>query len=120
MKKTIFLLLGIALLFSGCAIHHGLTANANLNTTEVVLAKKNFKVIESVQGKSQAMYILGIGGLSKKALLAEARANMLANANIIGDSRAIINESVELKHSFFPFVRKHQVTVTAHIIEFTE
>jgi len=85
-----------------------------------VLSKKNFKVIESVQGESEAIYIFGIGGLSKKAMIAEAKANMLTNANIVGSSKAIINETVEIIHSLFPFFRKYKVTVSAHIVEFTE
>jgi len=85
-----------------------------------VLSKKNFKVIGSVQGESQAMYVFGIGGLSKKAMIAEARANMLSKADIVGGSKAIINETVEVKSSFFPIVRLFKVIVSGHIIEFTE
>ncbi len=119
MKKIIPVLI-VVLLFSSCAVHNGLTTNLNQRTTDVVLSKKNFKVIESVQGESNAMYIFGIGGLSKKALVSEARAKMLEKADILNEARAIINETVEVKHSFFPFVRKYNVTVSGHIIEFSE
>ncbi len=57
MKKILFILIGITFLFSSCAVHNGLTTNLNNHTTEVVLSKKNFKVIESVQGEAQAMYV---------------------------------------------------------------
>jgi hypothetical protein len=121
MKRFLFLLLGITILFSGCSVHSGLTSNVNNHTTEVVLSKKNFKVIESVQGEAQTMRVLGIGGLSRKAMIAEARANMLSKANIVGGSKAIINETVESKHSGFPIiVQFHTVTVSGHIVEFTE
>ena len=120
MKKIFFLLIGITFLFSSCAVHNGLTTNLNNHTTEVVLSKKNFKVIESVQGEAQAMYVFGIGGLSKKAMIAEARANMLSKANIVGGSKAIINETVEITNSRFPIVRLYKVTVSGHIVEFTE
>ena len=120
MKKIFFILIGITFLFSSCAVHNGLTTNLNNHTTEVVLSKKNFKVIESVQGEAQAMYVFGIGGLSKKAMIAEARANMLSKANMVGGSKAIINETVEIKHSLFPIVRLYKVTVSGHIVEFTE
>ncbi len=120
MKKSISLISLIALLFTSCAVHNGLTTNQNNHTTEVVLSKNNYKVIERVQGEAQTRYILGIGGLSKKALVAEAKADMLSKANIIGSSKAIINETVEVKHSFFPFVRLYKVTVTGHIVEFTD
>ena len=107
-------------LFSSCAMHSGLTTNLNNHTTEVVLSKKNFEVVASVQGESRAVYFLIFGGLSKKALIAEARANMLSNANIVGGSKAIINETVEIKHSFFPLIRKYKVIVSGHVVEFTE
>jgi len=120
MKKISFLLIGIAFLFSSCAIHDGLTTNYNNHTTEVVLSKKNFKVTEIVQGESEVWYIFGIGGTSKKAMIAEARANMFSKANLIGGAKAVINETFEIKYSLFPFVGKYKVTVTGHIVEFTE
>ena len=104
MRKLFLLLIGTAFLFSSCAIHSGLTFNTNNHETQVVLSKKNYKVVESVKGEAEAMYIFGIGGLSKNALIAEAKADMLLKADIIGGARAIINETVEIKHSFFPVV----------------
>jgi len=120
MKKNLFLIVGIVLCLSSCTIHSGLTTNLNNHNTEVVLSRNNYKVVEKVQGESRALYIFGIGGLSKKALIAEARAKMLARSNIIGGSKAVINETVEVSYSFFPFVRFYNVTVSAHIIEFTD
>ena len=118
MKKIFILLIGSALLLSGCSLHNGLTLNLNNHNTEVILSENNFRVIESVQGESEAMFIFGIGGLSKKAMIAEARSKMLANANIVGSSKAVINETVEVTHTFFPFVRKYTVTVSGFIVEF--
>lgn len=120
MIRLFILLIGITFLFSSCAFHAGVTSNINNHTTEVVLSKNNFKVLESVQGESEAMYVFGMGGLSKKAMVAEARALMYSRANLIGSSKAIINETVDIKHSFFPIVRLYRVTVSGHIIEFTE
>ena len=120
MKKIAFLIIGFMFLFTGCAIHSGLTTNANNHTTEVVLSKKNFKVIESVQGEAEVQYILGIGGTSKKVLIAQARANMLKEANIEGSSKAVVNETIEMQYSLFPFWGTHRVIVTAHVIEFTQ
>lgn len=120
MKNLIFILIGIPFFFSSCAVHNGLTTNTNVNTTEVVLSQSNFKVIESVKGESQAVYVFGMGGLSRSGMIAEARARMLANAGLVGSSRAIINETVEVKHSFFPIVRTYKVTVSGYVIEFAE
>ena len=45
---------------------------------------------------------------------------MLKNANLVGTSRAVINETVEA-HSFLFFIgTKYTVTVSADVIEFTE
>jgi len=120
MKKIIILLIGITFLFSSCAIHDGLTTNSNNHTTEVVLTKKNFKFIESVQGESEAQYVFGIGGRKKKAMIAEARADMFSKADLIGGSKAIINETYELTYDIVLIVVKYKVTVTGHIVEFTE
>jgi len=109
------LLFSITLLFSGCAFHGGYTTNR----TEVVLSEKNFKLVNSVQGYSKATYIFGIGGLVRQAMIAEARADMLSKANLTG-AKAIVNEVVEVKSSLFPIVRTYEVTVSAHIVEFTE
>jgi len=120
MRKISFLLIGIAFLLSSCGIHSGLTKNVNNQTTEVVLSKNNFKVVEVVQGESKATYVFGIGGLKKQALISEARADMLSNSNLLGSSKAIINETVEIKNSFFLVARKYKVIVSAYVIEFTE
>jgi len=120
MKRIILLLIGTAFLFSGCAIHSGLTFNTNNHVTQVVLSKNNYVVIDSVRGEAEAMYVFGIGGFLKEALIAEAKADMLSKTNIIGGARAIINETVEIKYSWFPIVRLFKVTVSGHVIEFTE
>lgn len=120
MKQVFVFLLSVTLLLPGCALHNGLTSNANLHTTEVELSEGNFKVIARVQGSSEATFIFGIGGLKRAAMIAEARSKMLESADIIGSSKAVINETVEVRHTFFPIVRKYEVIVTAHIIEFTD
>ena len=44
----------------------------------------------------------------------------LKQAELEGSAKAIINETVEIKGSYFPFVGKKLVTVSAQVIEFTE
>jgi len=118
--KNLGLVLIILFLFSSCAFHSGLSSNLNNNTTEVVLAKKNYRIIESVSGQATATYVFGIGGFSKKGLIDTARSQMLSKIEMIGTSKAIINETVEIKSSFFPIVRTYTVTVSGYVIEFTE
>ncbi len=117
--RNLFLLLTLVLFFSNCSVHEGLSSNLNNHTTGVVLSQNNFTVVKSVQGEAKVNTFFGIGG-AKNALIAEAKANMLAQASLIGKSRAIINETVEINRSFFPIVGVYKVTVSAHIVEFTE
>lgn len=119
MKKLAFLLV-TALVFTSCATHHGLPKNYNQNSTEVVLTKKNFKVVSIIKGEAEATYILGFGGLNRNGLVAEAKANMLKSSGMEGSSKTIINEVVEVKRSGFVFVNKCKVIVSAQLVEFTE
>ena len=114
------LLLVMTLFLSSCATHYGLPKNYNQNTTEVVLTKKNFKVVQIVKGEAQATYIFGIGGLAKNGLIAEAKAKMLKSAGMEGAARTVVNEIVEVKTSGFLFVNKYKVIVSGQIVEFTE
>lgn len=118
MKRIIILLAGVMFLSVSCGIHSGLTSNVNQNTTEVVLGQANYKVVQQVKGEAQALFIFGFGGVSQKALIAQARDNMIRSANMVGHPRAVINESVEIHHGHFPFVRTYTVTVWGYVIEF--
>ncbi len=110
-----------SILMTSCGIHSAKVGNINNNTTNVELSKKNFKVIDRVSGKSTATYVLGIGGLSNKALIEKAKTKMLENANLTGSSKAIINVTTESHTTLVvPFFYQKTVTVSAHIIEFTE
>lgn len=121
MKKIILLSILVLLITTGCAFHSGLTRNLNENQTQVVLSKNNFKVIKTVYGYSRTLKVFGIGGLSKQALIAEARNDMLQNVQMEGTSRALINEVVEVKRTYYYiFASEFKVTVSATVIEFTE
>jgi hypothetical protein len=118
--KKLFLFFLTTLLFTGCAgFHNGLMRNYNGNTTEVVLSERNFRVVSNLQGTSEALYIFGIGGLSQSAMIADAKAQILEQADMIGKPRALVNEIVEEHNSYFIIVFKRKITVTAQLIEFT-
>ena len=110
-----------SILMTSCGIHSAMVRNINNNTTNVELSKKNFKVIDRVSGKSTATYVFGIGGLSNKALIEKAKTKMLENANLIGGAKAIINLTTESHISIvYYFFFQRTVTVSGHIVEFTE
>ena len=120
--KKFFLITLVAITLSSCiGIHHPLTHNTNVNQTQVVLSHKNYKIIERVEGHASTASVLGIGNHGMKTLVANARADMLKKVNLIGTSRAIINEQVEVNNRrILLIVSTKTVNVSAYIIEFTE
>ena len=113
----------VATLFgvSSCQLHSPVAANLYQNNTNVVLQDNNYKIIQKVRGEAQANYFFYFGGFRKKGLIEEARAEMLESANLVGSSKAVINETVETSLTtiagVFSFVK---VTVSGYVIEFTE
>ena len=119
MKASKFTLILIFLLsLTACGIHSGLTNNTNIHNTTVELSRANYKVVQYLSESSTATYVFGIGGLKKSALIDHARVKMLSHADMIGKPRAIINETIEVKHSVKLFVTEVKVTVSAMVIEF--
>ena len=74
MKKTLISASILSLAFlSSCATHSAFTGNLKSSETSVVLSQNNFRVIDRIEGKANATYVFGIGGLGKKSLIEEAR-----------------------------------------------
>ena len=121
MKKLVMLALVLgAVMFTGCATHMYQSENKNLSQTEVVLSQKNFKVVGYAEGHAKATMILGIGGLSKKSVRANAVAEMYKAANLKG-SQTIIN--INVKHAIVglpPIYMRNIYTATGTIVEFVE
>ena len=123
MKKLFMLVALIAILIgvSSCQIHSPMATNLYQNATNVVLQDNNYKIVEKVSGDSQANYLFYFGGIRKKGLIEVARAEMLENANLVGSSRAVINETVETSVTSFLGVYNYvKVRVSGYVIEFTE
>lgn len=121
MKKLIFIcIVTLGLLCSSCGVSRSSTSNQNVTQTEVVLAKKNYKVIGSVSGESTQNYWFGIGGLSKKSLGQAAMSDMYNNADLTGKSRAIINVNIAYKNSYILIYNKSKAIATGTVIEFTD
>ena len=118
--KRFITFFSILILMSSCIASTGLVTN-NLATI-VELSESNYTVTDKVSGSATARYILGIGGNKKNALVAEARSNMLRRADLVGGSKAIINEVVEEKIQTIvgTLIVKKTITVNAHVIEFND
>ena len=121
-KQGTGILFLVAILFlSGCGINSGLVNQYSVNgaNSNVVLQKKNFKVLETVSGESSDSYLFFIGG-HKQNLVAKAKQNMIDNARLYGTSKAIINVTIE-EHAVFKFVYIERIiTVHGTVIEFLE
>jgi len=117
--KMFLLIFALVLIVSGCGIHEGLTSNLNNHNTEVVLSSNNYKIVKRVQGTSSGVSVFGFGG-SFNAMIADARKEMLENADMVGTSRAIINETVEVNRKVFVVVSIKTITVSGYVIEFIE
>ena len=123
MKKLLMLFALVAMLFgvSSCSLHSSLATNVNQNSTNVVLQDNNYKIVAKVRGEAQADYFLYFGGFRKKGLIEEARAEMLENANLVGSSKAVINETFETSVTTFAGIYSYvKVTCSGYVIEFTE
>ncbi|MFZ6052502.1 DUF6567 family protein [Halocola ammonii] len=124
MKKSLHLLsilFVIVALASGCGFHSAVVSQQNNNITRVDLGQNNFKVVAKVKGESSATYLFGLGGLSQRALIENARSKMLEEADLVDKPRAIINTTVESHRSLFvPLFYKRTVTVSGFVIEFTD
>jgi hypothetical protein len=105
MKKHILFMTFITLLLlTSCASFNPNVSSVNQNQTQVNLSSNNFKVVKRIQGSARATYILGIGGLNKKGLVAAAKKEMYDEAQLSG-SQCIINEHTEWKTSnLIPYV----------------
>jgi hypothetical protein len=120
-NKWFIMLLFASMTLSSCiGTHSALSHNANINTTEVVLSKKNYKIVERIDGSASTVAIFGIGNHGMKTLVGNARQDMLEKTKFIGTSRAIINESIEINNRRIFFVSTKTVNVSAYVIEFIE
>jgi uncharacterized protein YbjQ (UPF0145 family) len=94
--------------------------NQNTLGTQVVLSQKNFKVVSNVKGCHTVARILGIGGLSKKAMQENAIAEMFKNANLTS-SQAVVNITYQYAvKGVPPFFTQNVCTATGTVVEFTE
>ena len=117
--KIFIVIISIVSLY-GCGINSHITSNRNVSQTQVILHTKKFRVLGEASGSATATYILGIGGLSKKAAYSNAVSEMYRQARLVG-SQTITNINVH-QHvgGVFPFYFKVEYTATGQIVEFLE
>ena len=121
-RNALYTAVLIAVVFlSSCGVNSGIMNQYSVNgaNTNVVLQKKNFKVIENVSGDATDTYWFFIGGF-KQTLVAKAKQNMIEKAKLEGTSKAIINVTLEEHNKLMFIYIKRTVIVHGTVIEFTE
>jgi hypothetical protein len=112
--KSALAFMFIVALTSCSAIHVGSMENS------ASLSSANFSYVkQNIVGKSQATYVLGIGGLAKQTLVNDAKQKMLAE-NPLKDNQTLVNLTVNFKKSLYLGLIYSTVkcTVTADVVEF--
>ena len=119
MKAKIFISAIIsAILFTGCAGVHSLTQTPIANSPTVTLSQNNFHVVKHVEASATTTRILGIGGLSHKAMKQNAVADMMKKANLTG-SQAMINITTKVSTiAWTPLYVETTVTAYGTVVEF--
>ena len=121
--KKLYLRIAMAvaaiLLLSGCGLNMNLVNNHNLNQTNVVLSQKNYHVVKTVEAEVTATYVVGIGGLSKKALHDNVVAELTKNAALTG-SQALVNVTVNNSSKMILCYNEITCHAVGTVIEFDE
>jgi hypothetical protein len=96
------------------------TVANGVSETNVVLQKKNFKVLGQAYGQSKAVYVFGLGGVYKSALRANAVDEMSRSVKLTG-SQALANITIHTSvMTVFGIYTEVICDATANVIEFTE
>ena len=122
MKKSYgiaFSALLIALL-SSCGITGRFPLNADNWNTNVTLNDARYRIVKTVTGRSGSTYVLGIGGMSGKALYSSARADMLKHAGLKDNQAIIYTNTVVSTSGIPPFFWQNEAVASGILIEFLD
>jgi hypothetical protein len=109
--KTNFFWIGVSIIFlQSCAFHSG---NVSSGYTSF---DQPHKITQTVFGKAQARYFLGIGGLDHNMLVEEARKDLYRKLEL-PQNALLTNFTISTKHAFYFVYSKYEVYITADIIE---
>ena len=111
MKKHLIIILS-AVLLSSCAGFTNITTSQN-----VALNQGNFKFIKSVSTSSTAYYVLGIGGLTKKAN-ADIVEKLIEEAQLQPNQALADFRIKTTKKIFLGIIIERELTASASVVEF--
>jgi hypothetical protein len=110
-KFHFFLPAIMALLLSGCAFHEGAFNSG------VAITNNQFRVVGIAEGQSSTTHIFGLGGLSKDALVQEAKRDLYSKYPLT-KGMVLANVTVDFKRSYFFIAASTLVTVSGDVIDF--
>ncbi len=101
----------VLLALNSCAVHHGMISSSSVDG--------NFVYEDIAYGVAQTKLVLGFGGLSQDALVLEAKRELMKNRPLKANEE-YLNFTVDFKRSFWPFISKNKVTMSADVIRHTD
>ena len=107
--KSISISILVLIIVSSCATHQGSISSSAISG--------NFKYEDIVFGISQTEKYFGIGGISRDALVLEAKQNMITNRPL-GRNEEYANYTLDFKRTYFLFYNQTKVTMSADVIKF--
>lgn len=119
--RKIFLLSAVvmSLLFTSCNSSRELSANLFQTETQVVLSRRNYRIVKPVEGVSRQTKVMFFGGMSKRSFAESAVTQMVRNAELQGP-QAIIHTTVHIKKQFYLFWWKRKAIANGLVIEFMD
>jgi hypothetical protein len=101
----------VLLLLTSCAFHQGTFDSG------VAITNNQFRIAGTARGSAYTFHILGIGGLSKDALVWEAKRDLYSKYPL-AKGMSLTNVSVDRKFSFYGVAIRTEVVINADIIDF--
>ena len=110
MKNLLTSLTIVCLMTSCVTYHHGAISSSTVSRT--------VKYQDIAIGVSQINKFWGFGGVSKDALVLEARREMIKNRPLRSKEQ-YLNFTVDFKHTFWPIFSQTKVTMCADVVSFS-
>ena len=115
--KFRFVLLAVAALFLSSCITR--SSNPIANSSEVELSGNNFEVTAiGLRGQASCPYLFGLIPLGDTNIATSAMDDLVASANIEGQSRSLVNFSADEGFSFYFFLTVKSIALRADVVEF--
>lgn len=118
-KLSLIAALVVTILLTSCNSSRELSANLFQNQTQVVLSRRNYRIVKPVEGVSRQTKVMFFGGMSRRSFAESAVTQMIRNAELQGP-QAIIHTTVHIKKQFYLFWWKRKAIANGLVVEFME